>query len=248
MTQQSGPTLRDINQRLQHAGLAQIPRSRLKEIISPQIRERFLRSVYLAHQDARAKHFVTQVLEAGGLAVPRAELQPPAANEQQPLSAAPGAHDPESSPAGEWGVSYHVYGSKAALCFNCDETKGKTPTISLDAATLISPKNYDWKNKIRIQLTKQELPVVAAVMLGVKQKCEFKNHGKDNDKGFSMERQEGGKLFVSVFAKGLPVKAVPVFQPDLLWVSALFVSQIQKGCDGLDTSGVIAIVRITQSS
>jgi len=247
MTQQSAPTLRDINQRLLRAGLAQIPGSRLKEIISPQIRDRFLRSVYLAHQDAGAKRFVQQVLDAGGLPAPSTQPQPPAANDQHPAPPEQYEPDPGNTPAGEWGVSYHVYGGKAALCFNCDETKGKTPTISLDAASSTGPKSYDWKNKIRIQLTKQELPVVAAVLLGAQQRCEFKNHGKDNDKGFSMVRQEGGKLFVSVFAKGAPVKAVPIFQPDLLWVSALFISQLQKGCEGVDTSGVITLVRITQS-
>lgn len=131
--------------------------------------------------------------------------------------------------------------------FNADSTKAGAPTIALDAATSTGPKAYDWKQKIRIQLTKAELPVVAAVLLGARKKCEFKNHGQNNDKGFTMERQDRGKVFVSVFAKGMPARAVPVLGPDVMWVTALVLQQVQRNCPELDSMGVIALVRATQS-
>lgn len=153
----------------------------------------------------------------------------------------------KESEAEVWGESFHVYGGKAALCFTADTTRRGDHTIALDGASLLAPKTYDWKNKIRIQLTRGELPVVAAVLLGFKQECEFKNHGPSNDKGFSLKRQDGGKIFASVFAAGQPVKAVPVFAPDLMWVAALVLQQVQKNCPGIDSSGVINLIEATQS-
>lgn len=163
------------------------------------------------------------------------------------------ASQPTASPDREmdsetdgWGESFHVYGGKAALCFNADRTRSGTHTIALDAASTLAPKVYDWKNKIRIQFTRGELPVVAAVLLGFKQECEFKNHGPGNDKGFSLKRQDGGKIFASVFAAGQPLKAVPIFAPDLMWVAALVLQQVQKNCPGIDSVGVIELIRATQ--
>ena len=96
-----------------------------------------------------------------------------------------------------------------------DLTRNEVHTIALDAATATGPKQYNWGKKVRLQLTRSELPIVTAVLLGVMKRCEFKNHGQDNSKGFSMERQDGGKVFIKVFAKDEGVKAVPVEAPVL---------------------------------
>jgi hypothetical protein len=253
----STPTLRDINQRLVRAGLPLIPPERLKEIVSPGIRDRFLRCVFLADQDTESLKFLHSTLKTAGLISTSAarhippEKSAPAANEPPAARAAPeqsphSGRDDSSAEEQGW-ESFHAYGSKAALCFNVDLTKSGSPTIALDAASSIGSKAYDWKNKIRIQLTKAELPVVAAVLIGARVKCEFKNHGPNNDKGFSMERQDGGKIFISVFAKEHSAKAVPVFAPDVMWVTAMVLKQVQKNCPDIDSMGVITLVRVTQS-
>ncbi len=251
----NGPTLRDINLRLGRAGLPSIPPERIREIVSPEIRDRFLRSVYLADQDTEALKFVQSTLRTAGLVsgqTPGNKISTgpgPAANDSiaghRESVPNPGHGRADGPQTGEGWESFHVYGSKAALCFNADVTKGRTPTIAIDAASSTGPHVYDWKQKVRLQLTKAELPVVAAVLLGALGKCEFKNHGANKDKGFTMERQDGGKIFISVFAKGT-VKAVPVFAPDVMWVTALVLQQVQKSCPGLDSMGVITLLRITQ--
>lgn len=252
----STPTLRDINQRLVRAGLPLIPPARLKEIVSPGIRDRFLRCVFLADQDTESLKFLHSTLKTAGLISASVSHIPsdkpaPAANEPPAARAVPEQSPPsgrDDSSAEEQGwESFHVYGSKAALCFNVDLTKSGSPTIALDAASSIGSKTYDWKSKIRIQLTKAELPVVAAVLIGARVKCEFKNHGPNNDKGFSMERQDAGKIFISVFAKDHSAKAVPVFAPDVMWVTAMVLKQVQKNCPDIDSMGVITLVRMTQS-
>ncbi len=145
-------------------------------------------------------------------------------------------------------ASFHVYGGKAALCFEADLTRNEVHTIALDAATATGPKQYNWGKKVRLQLTRSELPIVTAVLLGVMKRCEFKNHGQDNSKGFSMERQDGGKVFIKVFAKDEGVKAVPVEAPDVFFVTSLFLRQLQANTPWMDAAGVAALIRATQGA
>lgn len=269
----SAPTLAQINAQLTRIGMPGIPKAKAAGIVSGHNKERFIQAVMVAHENPSAAGFVARVLAAAGLqnhypsgmaTAPRPGQQPgpgfsiPQKNHhpQPDASATPSAQlGPYPSPPGGeregeeegWGESFHVYGGKAALCFNADSTRAGVHTIALDAASLTAPKTYDWKNKIRIQLTRSELPVVAAVLLGVKPECEFKNHGPNNDKGFSLKRQDGGKIFASVFAAGQPVKAVPIFAPDLMWVGALVLQQVQKNCPGLDSTAVMGLIRATQA-
>lgn len=142
--------------------------------------------------------------------------------------------------------SVHVYGGKAALCFEADMTKGDVPTIALDAATSTGPRQYDWNNKLRLQMTRAELPVVTAVLIGAMQRCEFKNHGQDNSKGFSMERQDGGKVFIKVFGKDQPIRAIPVMPADVFYVASLFMRQMLKASPWLDATALISMIRATQ--
>lgn len=144
-------------------------------------------------------------------------------------------------------ASVHVYGGKAALCFEADITKGQVPTIALDAAMTTGPRQYDWAGKVRLQLTRAELPVVTAVLIGALQRCEFKNHGQDNSKGFSMERQEGGKVFIKVFAKDQGVRGVPVMAPDVFYVASLMMRQLRKANPWLDGTALMSLIRATQS-
>ena len=128
--------------------------------------------------------------------------------------------------------SHHVYGGKAALTFQCDVTKGTerkpgVPTMAIDGALATGPKQYDWNKKIRIQLTVAELPVVCAVFMGLLERCQFQNHGQDNNKGFEFEHQ-GDKVFCKLFGPG-QVIAVPVSMPDVFQVSSLFTRQFRKG-------------------
>lgn len=146
-------------------------------------------------------------------------------------------------------LSVHVYGGKAALCFEADETRGNpargipgVPTVALDAAPAVGEREYDWKNrKIRIQMTRLELPQVLAVLIGASPGCEFKNHGPENNKGFSIENQ-GDKFFVRVFGPG-EVRAVPIPVEYAYAVASLVIRQLQLGAPWLCGDGVLHLVR-----
>lgn len=137
--------------------------------------------------------------------------------------------------------SFHVYGGKAALCFETDTTRGGVHTIALDAAPVVNPREYDWNSKIRIQLTRQEMPIVAAVLFGLHPSCEFKNHGPEKDKGFFIEAQPG-KFFVKVFAKGAK-HAVPMEVADAYRVATLFLRQLRKDSPWMTAGDILTTIR-----
>jgi hypothetical protein len=166
------------------------------------------------------------------------------------------AREPMRAPArsaGETGaeadnefVSRHVYGGKGSLCFNNSITRsGKCHTISLDGANATGPKTYNWSEKISVQLTEQELPMVVALFLGYRNKVEYSNHGESNNKGFSFERQEGGKIFAKVWAKDKGQRAVPIMPSDVFWVGNMMYQQLKKNLPEIGDTALLAMLRAT---
>jgi hypothetical protein len=118
-----------------------------------------------------------------------------------------------------------THGGKAAFEFSPDKTKDGWSTIRLEGAAKLNnnTKQYDWKNKITIQITKSELPVIAAVLLGFMPSCEFGNHGQTN-KGFALINQEKSfffKIFEPGERKRMYVCPVPLVEANLMGTLAL---------------------------
>jgi hypothetical protein len=148
----------------------------------------------------------------------------------------------------EFGKSIHVYARKAALCFAQSETrengKGEVfQTLSIEGATAISEKVYDWKNsKIMLQLTYKELPYFLGVLIGALPSMEFKNHGPANDKGFSIELQKGN-WFAKLFQKDQGIRAVPIEAFDAYSIMSLTIRQMKVNDPHLEANDVIAITK-----
>jgi len=237
-------TLQQINIKLISNNLPAIPPSKIQEVISVAQRDKLIEAINnlgnpkaLAYvKNALSKTNILQ--EVTNQSVQHEELSMVNDDDQLTKSSAGKSSAAERA-------KFHVYGGRAALCFEEDTTRGGVPTIALDAAISIGTKTYDWKKKVRIQMTRAELPVVAAVLLGKRQSCEFKAHGEDKSKGFSMERQAGGKVFVKVFEKDKGVKAVPIEAPDVFYVASIFLLQIRRSAPWLDATSTIALVGAT---
>lgn len=172
--------------------------------------------------------------DAPDLVRPQADQHRPA-----PTASRKGEDQPDET---ERPKSVHVYGGKGALCFEEDETKNGFHTIAIDAAESTGPKQYDWANKIRIQLTREETPVLLAVMLGVLPQCEYKNHGQQNNKGFSVQDQ-GNQYFIRVFGPD-GVRAVPMTPEDAFRVTAMLIKQMRKNYEGLEASDILTLIRV----
>jgi hypothetical protein len=128
----------------------------------------------------------------------------------------------------------HVYGKDHALTIEASETRGKgagagLATIMVEAAGAGTvPKSYNWADKLRFQVTAQELPFVAAVFFGKLPRVEFANHGENCDKGLSLEDQpERGGVYVRLWARGRN-HTVPVPTGSIAPIAALCLRQLQK--------------------
>ena len=176
---------------------------------------------------------------SGSISTPAGEShsQPPSAGG----NSGEGRSDSSTTPIDR--LSFHVYGGKGALCFEADSKRTGEATIAIDAAKSSAPRQYDWSDKVRIQVTQTELPVVAAVFAGILPSCEYSQHGPNKDKGFSIERQDKGKIYVKVMAKDKGVRGVPVEGPDVFRVASLLVRQIHKNHPWLDASSVMTLLK-----
>jgi len=141
-------------------------------------------------------------------------------------------------------VQCRVYGGKAALCIETDVTRQDEPTLRLEAAPATGPRAYNWERKITLQLTREELPVVTATVLGLLARCVYKNHGPDHNKGVEIEHQ-GGHLFVRLFQKDRGVLAVPVGPADSYSLAALALRALRQGAPWLSDQGILMLLKLT---
>ena len=159
-------------------------------------------------------------------------------------ASAPALPHPPATTALPDRVQCRVYGGKAALCIEPDETRQGEPTLRIEAARATAPRKYDWRQKLSLQLTREELPVIAATVLGFLTHCEYKNHGPNQDKGLEIVHQ-GTHLFVRVFQKERGVVAVPVTAADSYALGALCLRQLRKTAPWLSDQGVMTLLKLT---
>ena len=133
------------------------------------------------------------------------------------------------------------YGSSSALTIEATKLhKNKVEcgdTVNLDVA----PKDgngVQWDRKITVQLSENELPILAAVCLGYLPKAQFKRP----DKGIVVERQVN-KLYVSATQGAGNNFSLPVPIGQSFQISALVLTQLQKQTELNDGHLLIAALR-----
>jgi len=142
-------------------------------------------------------------------------------------------------------VSRAAYGAKAAFTMQMAKSRPSSSsedaegfyTVNIEAAPAKSEsggnRSFDWQNKITLQLTRNELVVVAAVFYGFMSSCTFSSHGPANDKGFSMERKDGGIIArVNATGRSYAVKLTP---PDIFYMGAILTRQLLAQTPWLDS-------------
>lgn len=156
--------------------------------------------------------------------------------------------------------SYKIHGGKSALDVRATEKLRKSEenvidkdgnknlfhTIQLECA----PKNdgktrsYNWKRKVVLQLTDQELPLFICVCLGSLKKISFGNHGvgeEKNCKYFSIENQ-GIKLFMQIGNNSDKNKInlpIPINMPNAVHMGMIALEQYAKNFPALSSDTVL---------
>lgn len=144
-------------------------------------------------------------------------------------------------------LSRHIYGGKNALCFNAGAEKkdGGDKTVNLEAAVSIGDRKYDWKDKISLKLSHQEMMGVYSVLMGWIPSFEGKGHGMQNEKSFSIKIQDHDqyKFFVSVNCKDKPSRSVPINAFDAARIATLLLGQMMKNESGVDVATYIQTIK-----
>ena len=114
----------------------------------------------------------------------------------------------------------------------------------LEAAGSLGERRYDWKNKLSVMIMPRELPEVACVLTGALERCEFRNHGPDRNKSYTIERQSGG-FFVKVFRSGddRAMHAVPVPAEEAFFIATLILRQLARIVPGADSALIAVALR-----
>lgn len=126
--------------------------------------------------------------------------------------------------------SSHVYGKKGALCFSEGQTRiHNRATINVEGAVVLdgpSPQ-FDWRSKVIVQLTPEEMFLVLAVLNGRLDKVIFAGHGVAHDKMMEMHGQQNN-YFVRLVQKGRVPVSVPILAMHALNLTSLLFQQIKS--------------------
>ena len=139
---------------------------------------------------------------------------------------------------------YTVFGRRAAIHVTEDSNRHGRPTLSIDGAFKVD-NDYDWQQKLTLQLTLRELPIFACTCLGWRSKCVFDKRG-GSGKGLALEWQKAG-LFVRLWHGTGRQYQVQADTSDVFHLSALALGQCQA-LYGLDGAGVHMALRATLST
>ena len=127
-------TLRDVRACLRAARLPEVSPDRWRAIREDEPAERLVQALRSVITDPASRRYLE------GLVAPAGEGSGRSASSASPLSSS--AADEGAAGNADY-LSVHVYGGKAALCFNADTTRGGVPTVALDAAAGAN-RQYDW--------------------------------------------------------------------------------------------------------
>lgn len=154
--------------------------------------------------------------------------------------------EPKSQQNGEKYRSLHFFGKDTALCFNDSRSKsGNIPTINIDAAKLLpgGNRNFDWKNAVHFQFTRNELIGVLSVLTHMRNKVEYKSHGQKNDKGFSIEKQEG-KFYLNLFSKEGGARGVPISLEDAVQLAVMVIDRLGENFPAYEKPEFLTVMRL----
>lgn len=143
----------------------------------------------------------------------------------------------------DWFLQLNSYGGKCAFQIETSITKDQWFTVNIESAEREDPKDpqnkrYVWANKTVLQMTKSELPIFTAVMLGLLPSARFDNH---DTKFFEVINQDKNFFFKSGGQnRALHVAPVPTVDAYMFGTAAL--TQYCRNFNGLSTDAGFQII------
>lgn len=145
-------------------------------------------------------------------------------------------------------MAHHVYGVKAAICFEPTTISATDPereepfhTLMIEMAEAQSRKRFDWERKISIRLTRRELPLFAAWLLGWCPALEFSGHGQGNDKVLHLEDQ-ASHLFVRL-RQGRRLLAAQIGGEEVAAIGCMVMKALHLNAPYMDSQAHLHLVK-----
>lgn len=140
--------------------------------------------------------------------------------------------------------SFKIFGSGAALCVSEARTRSSNQhTIQIEGALArgAGRREFDWQNKIIVQLTVQEAYTVLALFENLIPSVKFDGHGRGHDKSLHIDFQDL-HYFVRVIQRGRAAVALPVRAVDAIQIVALVYKQLLRNEAHLRIEDIRALV------
>jgi hypothetical protein len=140
--------------------------------------------------------------------------------------------------------SFKIFGSGAALCVSEARTRSSNQhTIQIEGALALGAgrREFDWQNKIIVQLTVQEAYTALALFENLIPNVKFDGHGRAHDKSLHIDFQDS-HYFVRVIQRGRAAVALPVRAVDAIQIVALLYKQLLRNEAHLRIEDIRALV------
>lgn len=140
--------------------------------------------------------------------------------------------------------SFKIFGSGAALCVSEARTRSSNQhTIQIEGALALgaSRREFDWQNKIIVQLTVQEAYTSLALFENLIPSVKFDGHGRAHDKSLHIDSQDS-HYFVRVIQRGRAAVALSVRPVDTIQIVALLYRQMLCNEPHLQITDIRALV------
>ena len=118
-------------------------------------------------------------------------------------------------------------------------------TIQIEGALALggggARREFDWRNKIIVQLTVQEAYLCLALFENLIPSVKFDGHGRAHDKSLHIDFQDS-HYFVRVFQRGRPAVALPLRAVDTIQIVALLYRQMLANEPHLQIADIRSLV------
>lgn len=145
----------------------------------------------------------------------------------------------------DWFLQLNTYGGKYAFQLETSQTKDGWYTVNIESAPRENPKDpsnkrYLWNKKTVLQMTKSELPILTAVLLGLLPSARFDNHGQ-NFKCLEVINQ-GKNFFFKTSGSGLIMHVARVPTVDAFLYGSMALTQYARNFNGLSTESAMDVI------
>jgi hypothetical protein len=162
----------------------------------------------------------------------------------QVISSVTAAAPAPAAPVNPPYYSFKIFGSGAALCVSEARIRSSNQhTIQIEGALALGGgrREFDWQNKIIVQLTVQEAYMALALFENLIPSVKFDGHGRAHDKSFHIDFQDS-HYFVRVIQRGRAAVALPVRAVDAIQIVALLYKQLLRNEAHLRIEDIRALV------